>query len=157
MSPQLGISQNHSSCWVNQDVSDDNVHIVGTRLSIVYSCNVGKWTSAFKRFALLCGVDHSGRIGCGSGVTVELTIVNHGTKETGTEIEHDDALACAPHFAHDTISLSQATAPHFGMPGSIHHVDWIGACARPTHFDLGGPYRVTVAAPPLFDDAGRWF
>jgi len=86
---------------------------------------------------------------------LEMSIVHRGDKEHGTDTEYD-TLACTPSFAHDTITVAPGKPVMLGEPGAIRHVDRLGTCARPTHFDLGSRYTISVPKRVMFDERGRW-
>lgn len=155
LSPQLGIDQNRSTCEVTDATPVENQPDprAPRRLGIVYSCMVGRFDWAEKNFALLCGLDATGRPGCGRVLISANNNVHRGGKESGADTVYD-TLSCAPSFRVDAIALSP-TPPDDSLEGATFRHK-LGACPAVTRFDLSAPRYPIGGRAPLFDMTGRW-
>jgi len=146
VSPSLGVDDNHSHCSFDSTSPYDN------RLAIAYACTVGGTSQAYKLFSMFCGVDASGRPGCGRVVISAHNNVHAGSPEGGTDTTHD-TVSCKPTFANDTISLEAVDPDDDGAATYKHE---LAACTS-THYPLDAhAYKVASAGSWRFDSAGRW-
>ncbi len=147
LSPVLGRAENRDTCDL------DAVGAVGDRLTLRYTCSIGRFSWAEKSFALLCEIDSAGQPACGSVVTAARFNAHAGGKEDGTDVLHD-TLSCTPTFTASAIELSR-TAPRSEPADSTKHVVTLSPCQSSASFAFTGN-AASRSKPPLFDEAGNW-
>ncbi len=149
LSPVLGRAENRDTCDL------EAVGALGDRLTLRYTCSIGRFTWAEKSFALLCKIDSAGRPASGTVVTAARNNVHTGGKEDGTDVLHD-TLSCTPTFTANAIELSRSAPSN--EPGSpTKHVATLSPCQSTASFALTGSFATAShGKPPLFDEAGDW-
>lgn len=149
VSPRLGTQANRTGCEVV------SAQPSGPRVAIVYRCGVGRFDWASRSFLLLCGVDGTGRVGCGRADLSAEVNVHQGGKEDGTDVV-THRRSCTFSVADDVVTLA-AQAPVVDLADGAKHELALEPCGEPLHVELSGPYSPGARGPaPLFGRDGAW-
>ena len=147
-SPELGSDEGR--CFV------ESATVYGNRVAIGYGCSVGganASNSADKMFSLYCGVDETGRPGCGGVVISAHNLVHRGSKEAGTDLVHD-TISCKPSFHDDLIALEAVDPPDDEGAPFTHE---LAPCVPETKLALSAhAYSTRGAKSRRFDALGRF-